>query len=239
MRYTTAHKRLGLSALDIKIMTALDRAGKGQSYPLALTLSEKRTTVDYRLKRLCQLGWLTAAPFGQRRVYELTLEARELFLAAKQQVSLVHYGTLSEMLVVVRRVVGSRSKGRLYFIEPSGIAEATLSAMGSEYAGLQAFIKKSGRVAEGVIGQSAVTKLPREVWQVLQGRLFEMYEVADDRLAFCDIIWVADDTTFLLNPSESRYRSLQDHSFANSMRALIQALILFGKKINPHQRHLA
>lgn len=220
-------------------MTALDRTGKEQSYPLALSLSEKRTTVDYRLKRLCQLGWLAAVPHGQRRVYELTPEARELFLAAEQQVSFEHYRSLSEMLVAVRRVVGVRSRDRLYFIEPSGIAEATLSAMGSEYAGLQAFIKKTGRVAEGVIGQSAVTKFPSEVWQILQGRLFEMYEVADEQLAFGDIIWVADDTTFLLNPSEGRYRSLQDQSFADSMRALIQALALLGKKINPHQRNLA
>lgn len=234
MRYTSEHRRLGLSALDIKIMTALDRGGKEQSYPLALTLCEKRTTVDYRLRRLCRLGWLGVVPQGQRRAFDLTPEARELFWASQQHVSFEHYETLSELLISVRRLVGSRSRGRLYFIEPSGIAEATMLAMGTEYTALQSFIKKSGRVAEGIIGQSAVARFPVAVWQILHGRLFEIYEVADEQLAFRDIIWAVDDTTFLLNPSEARYRSLQDESFANSMRSLIQALSVLGKKIHPH-----
>lgn len=233
MRFTNEHARLGLDALDIRILNALHAHGELLSYQLAKELPDPRTTVDHRLRRLHSRKWVKKNRYGKRWKWELAPSARAFFSKPTHgALQTALYADVDALLDAVESNVSSGNKARLFFLEPSAAGVSLVAKQDKRYGELQRVIRETGRIAEGVTGEALLHSLGQEKRGAMQGRLFELYTVPDQLLDFKEIIWVVDDTVYLIDPEKQLYQSIRSVSFAHSMHTLIRALEHYGNKIN-------
>ena len=229
MRFKNTHAQLGLSPLDIKVMSLLEHASPLRSSAAAKELmGENRSSVDYRIKRLWRLGWLERST---SREYSLSLQARTLFDTGGATTKVELFADLkSVQRSIIAELEGPR-KNRLFFIEPAS-ARLILKDQTYDFTEMQNWLIESGRVAEGVVSETLSAALSYQQRELLRKRLFECYVVADELIAFDDSIWITDTKTYLINPRTEQYRLIHDKSFADSMALLAQSLAQHGARIS-------
>ncbi len=238
MRSTNETKRLGLTAADVKIITTLHKYGQTNPTELSIHLgSIPRTTITYRLSLLLERGWVERVRAGGHFEWQCSEAALRLVNEnlVNNEITFNHY-PLEQISKLFEALFKDTSGERIYFLEPSTATVSLHTNLGNEFINKMALLFKAGKnISEGVTSDALlgyIKKYDQQTLREMHGRMVVMHIVPDELLRFEDMFVVYKDLVYIINPQKDHVTEVRDVSFAHSMRATIQALQHFGKKIN-------
>ena len=238
MRSTNVTKRLGLSPVDVKVITALHKHGQASPTELAIRIeSVPRTTISYRLKLLLDREWVEQVKVGGRFEWRCSKSALQLVNEnlINDEITFNHY-PLEEVTRLFEVLFKDSSGDRIYFLEPTASTTSLHANLGNDFLKKMALLFKTGKnISEGVTSDALIEYLKEYSKQTLQemhGRMVVMHVVPDELLRFEDTFVVYKDRVYIINPQRDHVTEVKDIAFAHSMKSTIQALQFFGKKIN-------
>lgn len=238
MRSTNETKRLGLSPVDVKIISALRKYGQTNPTGLASHLEHtSRTTITYRLSLLLSRGWVERIQVSGHFEWRCSEAALRLVNEnlVKNEITFNHY-PLDQIASFFEVLFKDTSGERIYFLEPAAATVSLHTNLGNEFLNRMALLFKSGKnISEGVTSDALVgyiKKYDQQTLREMHGRMVVMHLVPDELLRFEDMFVVYKDLVYIINPQKDHVTEVRDVSFAHSMRSTIQALQHFGKKKN-------
>lgn len=238
MRSTNETKRLGLSSIDVKIITALHKRGLTKPVDLAIVINDvPRTTLTYRLTLLLARGWVEKKKVAGHFEWCCSQAARELVndTLVTNELIVAHH-PLNQVPHILEALFKDSSNERIYFLEPTVATASVHQEFGNDFLTKMALLFKAGKnISEGVTSDALLGYLKhysQKTLKEMHGRMVVIHLVPDDLLHFEDMFIVYRDSVYIINPKKDHVTQVKDASFAASIKTTIQALQYFGKKID-------
>ena len=211
---------MGLSSVDVKIITALHKQGQASPTSLAeVIVGVPRTTLSYRLALLLERGWVEKIRVSGHYEWKCSQSALQLVNEhlVSDEITLSHF-PIEQLPQVFEAIFGDSSLERIYFLEPTMATASIHKRFGNEFLSHMALLFKSGKnISEGVTSDALLGYLPQYSQQTLRemrGRMVVIHLVPDQLLRFDDMFIVHKNSVFIINPQKDHITQVVDPSFA-------------------------
>ncbi len=224
-------KKYGLTQIDYKLLETLEKKGMLTSSQIALLVPVSRTTISFRLNKLCERGF--CAKFKKKNLAFWILN-NEIFTHNINGETSTHYRGVYELHRVMNMLATCSIQGRVYIFEPRQQTEWFIKNIHKDlYAEVCKNIQKNSIIVEALVSADIKNLLPRldlKTRGAMFGRMTIAYELEDTILNLDRNIIIINDDVYLFDWKTITLTVVKSNIVANTYRTFFEFYKSFGKK---------
>ncbi len=243
---------LEFSPQEKKILNLLAENQKGLTATAISTLvKEPRTTVNFYLKRLAEMGWArkikqTGYPYPlwylvEKNEIKNTVSGffASLGINADTTITTTATNGYEQVLEAYEKILAAGKTERVFVIQGRQAPEAALKILPIEFVEkMHAGHKHKEIILEGIASEKSMAMFEQMSVRELRshyGRLAVVYLIPDQYLNFDAEIFVFQDNIIIIQPAAKKALIIRDQNTAHALRLLISFIEIHAQKINVNE----
>ncbi len=227
-------KKYGLSQIDSKLLETLAQKGMLTSSQLSLIVRVPRTTISFRLQKLCSRGF--CAKIKKQNLAFWILNDKVFEGGTHADEGTMVYQGVQELHRVMNTLASQPIHGRVYIFEPRQQTEWFIKNIHKDlYAEVSKNIRKNSVIVEALVSVGIKNLLPTidpKTRSAMFGRMTIAYAVEDTILNLNKNIIIINDEVYIFDWKTITLNVIKNLSVAETYRSFFESYKSFGKKID-------